>query len=359
MTVKEEKIDILAPAETAAAPLAHAKTPVSAEEADKTLDVAAEGALKARMEHRKKSIGEKIYNRSVYTGIGFGANEVFSMIFTGMFERGKNRFLGRERFENVSQWMVNAFHFKDKVKNGVVTTAHENAKAALMWASLNFIGCFVVPAIKIVDKYKSGIIKRLNHRFGSSGLSDAEIAARDKEVEQAVACEPTQSWGTLWAGRIAGMITAIGLGGFVMKAEGNNKLKGWFNNGARVLTGKPKVNQDLLARVPSHKLSKSNYYTRLAGPETFGCATTSVVLEAASKFFAKHWPRFKDPKIRAEALAQEKEKLIAASTQYTAAHGDGDTAAPRGVKALAAARPAVSYAEKIASEPQTELRQGV
>lgn len=323
-------------------------TQITAESTD-MLNVAVEGALKERLQSRKKSIGESVYDRTVYTGIGFGANELFSLLFTGMFERGKNGFLGKARFDQISKWMTTKYKFK---------SGQEGARNLLMWASLNFIGCFVVPAIKITDNYKPRIIKWLNHRFGSKGMNEADIAARDREVDEAVACEPTQSWGTLWMGRIAAMGVAIGLGHGILGDPGNKKLKSSFDTGASNVASAIGLKKYTAGSrtLPNHELSRFHYYSQLAGPETLGSGTTSVVLEIASKFFAKHWPRFKDPKVRAEALEKEKEKLTAAF----AARTDGDAStSPRDTKIFAAEKPAASYAKKIASEPQPTLQASI
>lgn len=263
--------------------------------------------LKKKLDNRPKTIGEKIFNRGVYTGIGWGANEVGSMYFTGMFERGPGKYLGKEGFERASQWMVKAFRMKDKPHGGGIVPAHDSAKNLLMWASLNFIGCFVVPAIKIMDGHKGEIVKKLNHAFDNNGKSEAEIAARDKEVAEAIACEPTQSWTTLALGRAAAMTAAIGIGHGVLQKRGNQWMKEKFDGAASGIA--KSVGMGHLAAgdrtLPNDRLSPFHYYAQLAGPETLGCATSSVTLELASKYFSKKWPRVKDPKICAEVVARE------------------------------------------------------
>lgn len=320
---------------------------------DAEIDAAAEGALKARLNRREKTTGEKIYNRTVYTGIGFAANEIGSMWFTGIFERGKNSLIGKERFDQVVSWMTRKWNFKKGEKS---------ARNLLMWTSLNVIGCFVVPAIKLVDNHKAGLIKWLNHRFGSGGMSQAEMDARDREVEKAVACEPTQSWLTLSLGRLVTIASNLFLGQVLIGTARNQQIQTAFDKGAtkaanavglKKFTGGQMYHPD----VPAHEMSRFHYYAQLAGPETIGCGSGAIVLEVVSKFFAKHWPHFKNPEVRAQALAEEKQQLLAGFKAEKPA--GGETAAPRDAKTFAAEKPAASYVEKVASEPQPTLQAGV
>jgi hypothetical protein len=275
---------------------------------------AAKAELKQKLKNREETIGEKIYDRSVYTGIGWGANEIGSMAFTGMFERGTNNILGRARFE---QW---AEKLSGKFKGGKA-----QAKDSLMWASLNLVGCLVVPAIKIIDSHKAYLVKKLNDRFGSSGMTDEQIAARDKDVEAAIACEPTQTWKTLIIGRIAGMIGSIGSGAFILGRKGksglsgNDHLKHHFDKtlstvgskvGIKAASATPN-NFTTHPQPQAHEMNAFHYYSGLAGPETVGCAITSVVLEGVSKYAAKHDPHVRDEKIYAEELRNLAKKKAA------------------------------------------------
>ncbi len=326
--------------------------PKVAPESQKTIDAAVEGALKEKLHNRKKSIGERIFNRGVYTGIGFGANEVGSLIFTGMFERGPGKYLGRHGFERGGAWLAKCITpIKEKINLQPMT--HAGGKKLLMWISLNFIGCFVVPAIRIMDGYKFGIVKKLNHMFGSSGMDEQTMAARDREVEEAVACEPVQSWTTLVLGRLAAMGAAIGLGYGILGERGNEKLESAFNTGSSWTAKKIGLGRFTAGdrTPPAHERSRFHYYTGLAGPETLGCTTSSIVLEVASKYFAKKMPSFKNKELRAEVLAKEKANLaeILAANQSTTTSETGKfTASLQPRKALATGIPA-TYTEKLAT----------
>jgi len=297
------------------------------------------------LEKRKKTLGERIFNWSVYQGVGWGANEVGSMAFTGMFERGKNKFVGEKRFNQISKWMSEQVTFKNGQKG---------AKKLLMWGSLNFIGCFVVPAIKILDDHKAGIVKWLNHTFDNKG-SQAESDARDKETDLAIACEPTQTWKTLIIGRVAAMTAAIGVGYGLLKDKGNDWLMDKFDlgatKGAKFLTrkfpnsrlataaaGEPNYFSTTVNPPPT-SVNRFHYYAGLAGPETLGCLTSSTVLEIISKYAAKKYPTVKNSKLCAEALQEKR--------------GQKQKSATASIK-----KPELSYAAQVSAEdtqPQRSL----
>jgi hypothetical protein len=338
--VSDKDISVTEPAKTPDAP-AQAKT---------------DGVKASVLHHdRKKTTGEVVFDRTVYTGIGFGANEIGSLIFTGMFERGPGKYLGKQGFERASEWMVKAFNMKNKIKGGKTIEAHASAKNILMWASLNFIGTVIILPIKILDNHKAGVVRTINHtmdKIRGSKLSQEEIAARDTEASHAVACEPRQTWPTILIGRAAGMLTAIGGLGYLMGAERNEKVKqfsdkaltGAAQKGDAMLGGKTRLGK----WANSKEDSAFHYYTRLIGPETLGCLATSVVLEIVSKFMAKKNPTVKDPKFCDE--------MTAAAGNGSAAQSDEEKP---GKTFAASEKPPASHVQKIVSEPQQQLQTGL
>jgi hypothetical protein len=295
--------------------------------------VAAEAELRRKLDSRKKTIGETTFNRGVYTGIGWVVNEIGSMKFTSIFQRSNNRWVGKPAFERLSESLGK------HIKGGKKT-----AEDFLVWAALNFVGCFVVPAIKVMDDHKAAIVKKLNHVFDNGNKSDSEIAARDKEVDMAIACEPSQSWTSLIVGRLAAMTVAIGTGTFIFGQKskkdgltGNDRLKHYFDKGAsngthwvgekigskklQAIADLSKPNYTNRPQPQPQELNSFHYYAGLAGPETLGCAITSVVLEAVSKYTAKKNPRFKDADLRAKTLAEIVDKKRHVDVPY-AKHAD-------------------------------------
>jgi hypothetical protein len=276
--------------------------------------------LQKNLKTRKKSWGEKAYDWLVYQGIGFGANEVGSMAVTGFFERSKNRLFGEPRLRALSEWLAPKFNARD-LKAGAFT-----AKETLMTASLNLVGCFVVPAIKIVDGYKAGIVKWLNHRFANQGLTPEQIDARDKEVAAAIASEPTQTWKTLTIGRLISMCVTIPNGGLLCGRKlkdglsFNNRLQRGFdevasavgrNVGLKKYTDGGKNYYTSLPFPAATEVNAFHYYAGLAGPETMGCLISSTVLEGVSKYAAKRDPRVRNAALRDEAIKNiAKKKMI-------------------------------------------------
>ncbi len=288
---------------------------------------AAKAELDQHNKTRKKSWGEKAYDWLVYQGIGFGANEVGSMYVTGKFERSNNKWFGRPRFEAWANALAPRF------KGGA-----SQAKDMLMTASLNLVGCFVVPAIKLVDGYKSGIVTWLNDHFASDGLSKEQIDARDKEVKTAIACEPSQTWGTLTIGRIISMCFSISNGTWLAgrrnKETGlsfNDKLKIGFDEVSsaigrnigfkRKIDNGPNYYSGQRPLPASHEVNAFHYYAGLVGPETMGCAITSFVLEGVSKFTAKNSANVSDPKFCTEAVREIAKRKAIASRGETHVQG--------------------------------------
>lgn len=277
---------------------------------------AAAAELENKLKHREKTRGEKWYNRGVYTGIGWVANEIGSMAFTGMFERGNNKIFGRERFEQWAEKLAPKFNKTD------LTKGRAKAKDMLMWASLNVVGSLVVPAIKIVDGHKAFWVKKLNHWFDDKNMSQEQVAARDREVAIALAAEPTQSWTTLIIGRLVGMAAAISNGTYILgyknkkdpnAMSGNDHIKHYFDKGLSAVGSKigikaattGKNNFETRPQPAAHEMNAFHYYAGLAGPETVGCAVTSVILEGVSKPLAKKLdPHVRDQKLRNETIRE-------------------------------------------------------
>src|SRR5262249_40307818 len=80
---------------------------------------------------RKKTGGEIAFNRSAYTGVGFGLNELSSLFITDQFMYGKNllanapgflrragSWFSKEGFDALSGHLARLFKVKDIIKDG-------------------------------------------------------------------------------------------------------------------------------------------------------------------------------------------------------------------------------------------------
>lgn len=267
---------------------------------------------------RKQTGGEIAFNRIVYTGIGFGVNEVSSLWITDQFVHGKPKaWLGGEAFsksgfDKASQFIAKKFNMP-KVK----------ASNALLMATLLSGGTLLVLPMRYLEEHKIYFTQKANHVLDwmqGSKKSAEEVQARDTEVAQAIACSPQQTWTSLLVGRAAAMATSWGVGSFAVGPERNKKVMDWSE---KTLVGA--ANTVGLKGVAKKDTFKR--YARLTGVETYSCALASVVLEVASKLFAKNGTEVHDPDI------------------CVASHED--TAAPKGEKAT---KPADSSARAVPVE---------
>lgn len=243
---------------------------------------------------RKKSAGERVFDRVVYTGIGFGVNEASSLWITDQFLNGKNllekvpvakkagAWFSKEGFERASEYFANAFKLTERVvKEGEKTIKilpKDRAGNSLLMATLLSGGTLLVLPMKLLEDHKAYWVKKANHivdRWRGNKLKPEEVAARDDKVENAIACSPRQSWPTMLLGRVAAMFSSWGTGTFLVGAERNKKLMDWSE---KVLTGDKQL---------EGPLSAAKRYARLAPVETYSCAVSSGVLELSSKFCAK------------------------------------------------------------------------
>jgi hypothetical protein len=306
--------------------------------------------------NRSSTAGELVFDRTVYTGIGFGVNEIGSLLFTGLFERGKGKYLGKQGFEKGGEWLAKVLKLSDKVaKNSEIITKEHSGKNILMWASLNFIGTVILLPMKLLEDHKAGIVKKLNHgidRLRGRHLSTEELTARDDEVERAIACEHKQSWPTILIGRAAAMLSAIGGLGYLMGAERNEEIKKIsdtaFTKGAQKIDAMAGGNTKVGKLAATDKDHWFHYYARLIGPETLGCLVTSVVLEVVSKFFAR-----KKPQLKNQTLCEG-----SAAPPPNNATTDEEKPGKSFVRGVAQ-KPEMSHVQKVASEQRQPLQTGL
>lgn len=305
---------------------------------------------------RKPSGGEVLFDRVVYTGIGFGVNEASSLWITDQFMHGKPKwYLGgkafsKEGFESAASWISKKFHMP-----------HAKAGNTLLMATLLSGGTLLVLPMRWLEENKISWVQRANHMLdGLRGntMSDAEVKARDEEVERAIACSPQQNWASLLVGRVAAMFSSWATGTFLVGPENNRKIMNWSEK--TLAAGANAVGLEKMAKTDTFKR-----YAQLTGVETYSCAISSVVLEIASKLFAKRGTEVHDLEICRKYEARDKAAAAAGATASAPA-GDAEATDTRRLdpekfrrpcpKQVLAARacPNKSYAGQVKAEKEVE-----
>lgn len=230
---------------------------------------------KAVEDAKATTAGELLFDRITYTGVGFILNEALSIALTDMVLHGH----GKPYTDKAGTWLAESLPnlFKDKVVNGAIqSTATQNATSKIMFAALTTPGTVLMVPIKWMEDHEKTLVKSLNHlvdKLTSKHLTPEEQAVRDNIVDERIATQPSQTWGSLIGGRVIGLGWAMGLG----HALGPHRIDGIqdFSENLLMKPAKPGVNPDWRRR-----------YSRLAGIETVTCSTTAVVMESSSKFMA-------------------------------------------------------------------------
>lgn len=276
---------------------------------------------------RELSFGEQVFDFIVYKGIGFGVNEVVSIVLADEFEHG----VGKPHFDKWGEGLVKKFpkFFKETIENGVVkATAKQNAANTLMTIALLNGGTLLLGPMMSLDNNKTAIVEWLNHTFASQGMTPEQIKARDEEVRNAIACEPRQTLGTMLPARGAALATTITFGSKVMGPVRNEAVKKKsrevITQGIKALGGHNFAENERVKR-----------YAGLAGVEAIYCAISCVVLETVAKFLAGNKKIPKNPEVcetavaggNADAAPPPKDEKSSLMTELTAHAGhDGASA---------------------------------
>ncbi len=248
----------------------------------------AHGKMPERDPNRKKTAGELIFDRVVYTGIGFGVNEASSLWITDQFMHGKPKwFLGGKPFSH------EGFEAASKAIAKTFKMPVAKAGNTLLMATLLSGGTLLVLPMRYLEENKITWTRRANHLadyMSGNKLSKEEVDVRDKEVEQAIACSPQQGWGSLLAGRAVAMFASWATGTFLVGPKNNEKIMDFsekhISNAAKGVGFAKAAKTDIFKR-----------YARLIGVETYSCAESSVVLEVASKILANRGTEIHDPEL--------------------------------------------------------------
>jgi len=291
--------------------------------ADTNLDINLENPELPDPKHpdRKKSAGELLFDRTVYTGIGFGVNEVSSLWITDQFMYGKNllakvpgldkigSWFSKEGFDRASESVAKLFKFTEQVaKDGSKIAPRERGANALLMVTLISGGTLLILPMKWIEDHKIYWVQKANHlvdKLKGNKLIADEVAARDAQVEKDIACTPRQSWPSMLVGRTIAVMSSILTGTFLVGPRNNEAIMNWSE---KKLAGSL---QTAGQRDMKHR------YARLIGVETYSCSISSLVLEFMSKLFAKRGATPHDPVICEAAAA-----ALPAATDSTTANTD-------------------------------------
>ncbi len=303
------------------------------------------------------SDGLVVFNRALYTGIGFGVNEASSLWITNQFMLGKNLFakvpllekfgawFSKDGFERASEWIAKTFKFKEKIaSDGKRITPKANAGNALLMVTLISGGTLLILPMKILEESQAYWVKKTDHFLDwirGNKMSAEEVAARDAEVEQYIACSPKQSWPSMMFGRVVAVGSSIATGTFLVGEENNRKLMNWSE---KILTGgkKPKMQT-------AHSWAN---YARLLSVETYSCAISSVVLEVMSKLFAKHNSKPHNPEICNKKTAADNATDSSADNIVAADTADTNAAASSSIASANASPCEKSFCKKINAQKE-------
>ncbi len=273
---------------------------------------------------RKQSSGEVAFDRIVYTGIGFGVNEVSSMIIADELQYG----IGKKHYNALSE-KLSVLYKADKIDyKGRIISKAKQAGNMLEIGALLIGGTLLVLPMKMMTDRKAEISETFNHwidKFKGRELDGEALKARDQEVADAIACEPKQSWKSLLIGRAAAVINNM----FIMSntlftAPTADRIKDWSETHVvdgtvkldKLLGDKPnspikKMMGDLSAKFEDNRFRR---YARIFSIETIYTAISSLVLEVVSKFTAGKKPEVQNP-----AKCKKSEAQLAAAEAETPA----------------------------------------
>ncbi|NBO19531.1 MAG: hypothetical protein EBV03_09975, partial [Proteobacteria bacterium] len=126
--------------------------------------------------NRKRSGGEVLFDRVVYTGIGFGVNEAASLWITDQFMHGKPKwYLGgkpfsKEGFDSAAGWIAKKFKMP-KAKAG----------NTLLMATLLSGGTLLVLPMRWLEENKISWVQRANHML--DGWRGNKMSAEEAVIQ--------------------------------------------------------------------------------------------------------------------------------------------------------------------------------
>lgn len=153
-------------------------------------------------EKRLKTFGEKKFNWVTYGGFSLLGNEAASLVITHARENWGWAKKLYDPFANIFTSMKSKY-VPEYVKNGGLPK--------VIVATIG--GMFMVPFVKYMEDHKGEIVRAYDkkHYRARHAESDPAILAAHAEMDEA----PKQSWGSLWKGRVATVLSAITVDGLM------------------------------------------------------------------------------------------------------------------------------------------------
>ncbi|MDG1287281.1 MAG: hypothetical protein P8P30_06910 [Rickettsiales bacterium] len=250
----------------------------------------------------KKTIGEKIFDRIAYIGIGdvlvfiASVGLAYGLKYSSRKIPGMKDTTWAQGWENVGAKITNFFKLDTQInkKTGKQNRVNGNVENALMTTALMMPGNLALAPIRWMERRKTGLVKNYNEKYGAPAKgetpSDTEIG------EWNTKSEAMQSWSSLLKGRVVAWLVVFSslttLDKLRPKALPNfmNKTGILFEDAAAKLNlaDKPKPGVD---RGPDATRSKNNkrayFFGEIASIDFFADIAAIAILYVGSKFFAK------------------------------------------------------------------------
>ena len=318
----------------------------------------------------KKTSGELIFDRTVYTGVGFVANEISSMIIADELRYGK----GKKFFDKASEVAANLYKKNKADYFGKIITPKAQAANMLEVGALLIGGTLLVVPMKWLEDRKAGLVEKLNHamdKVRGRNPNDERIKLRDQEVAEVIACQPKQSWTSLLIGRALAVVSNMFILSNTVFAEPRaSQIKDWSED--KITKGTVKLDQ-MLGNKPNSALKKMMgdpaksfeerrfpRYARILSIETLYTLASSAVLEIASKFMAKKRPLVHDEKLCVDVEKRKCKEMLAVDT--TPIQTQSSTRTYRDhikPKQINTEPPNPAFVQRIAAESEHPLQPGL
>lgn len=149
-----------------------------------------------------RSRGEKIFNISVYKGIGWITNAAISVYLTDLLIHGK----GRPYCDQAIHSLAPKF---ERFLGDHPEKALNRAESSVFCAGLFTGGTILLYPIKKLEDNKARLVKFIDHTYNQTfGVDTTELAIQ-KNAHNRLEKEPTPSWGNVLLGRVLGTIAVV------------------------------------------------------------------------------------------------------------------------------------------------------
>ena len=154
-----------------------------------------------------KSDGEKRFDTITYKGLGWLGTAVLGIYLSHEFKEG----WGKPYFHRATEHLA---PYYQKLMRTTEQTAREAVQSGLVHAGLVAGGSIPVYPIKKLEDNKATIVAHFDHQINEKrrrrgdAPTEAELAVQ-RQTQERLASKPKQTWGSLLAGRAAGVSTVF------------------------------------------------------------------------------------------------------------------------------------------------------